>query len=216
MPRAHRRRVTIPVLLPAAAAAALTLLVACSQVARHRVLTFLYDGVPPLYVDLARYQPQPAETPATTEGEASGAMVAAQTRSYAHPAFARNLCGVCHYGEGGRVLKTVRQGLCQTCHPDKPPRRKFVHGPVAVNGCLACHHYHKAPYPKVLIADPQTLCFRCHVMEELRTDAHHATMQQKRCIDCHDAHGGDDRYFLLPGVAKDSTQEDTLIQGQEP
>jgi predicted CXXCH cytochrome family protein len=69
---------------------------------------------------------------------------------------------------------------------------------VAVNGCLACHRYHKSLYPGVLITDAQSLCYRCHVTKELTIDEHHATMEEERCIDCHDAHGGDDRYFLLP------------------
>jgi len=211
----RRRRATLPILF-LASVSALIVAVACSRAASHRVLTFLYDGVPPLYAELAQYGPQLPDPLAATKVDATGVVIAAGTRSYSHPAYQRNLCGACHDAEGGRVLKTAREGLCQTCHPDKPAKKKFVHGPVAVNGCLACHHYHKAPYPKVLIADAQTLCFRCHVMEELRTDAHHATIQQKRCVDCHDAHGGDDRYFLLPGVVKDGSQEDKLIQGQEP
>ena len=210
----RRGRATFPVFF-LAAASVLILAVACSRVVRHRVLTFLYDGVPPLHAELAHYEPLLADPLAATGDDATGDMVAARTRSYSHPAYQRNLCGACHDGEGGRVGLTAREGLCQTCHPDKPARKKFVHGPVAVNGCLACHHYHKAPYPKVLIADAQALCFSCHVMEELRTDEHHATLEQRRCIDCHDAHGGDDRYFLLPGVAKEVSRDDPLIQEQE-
>jgi predicted CXXCH cytochrome family protein len=69
---------------------------------------------------------------------------------------------------------------------------------VAVNGCLACHLYHKSEYPGVLVADAQTLCFHCHEEDAMRTDKHHATIEQDRCIDCHDPHGGDDRFFLTP------------------
>jgi predicted CXXCH cytochrome family protein len=189
-------------------------LVACSREARHRVLTFLYDGVPPLDADIT---PIPVEIPPDPDVETGppGAAGPAGRRVYNHPAYQRNLCNTCHATESGGVLKTARQGLCQTCHPDKPPRKEFVHGPVAVNGCLACHHYHRAPYPKVLIADAQSLCFTCHVMEELSTDEHHATIEEHRCIACHDAHGGDDRYFLLPGVAEDGPQEKTLMLERE-
>ena len=84
-----------------------------------------------------------------------------------------------------------------TCHADNPKKKKYTHGPMAVNDCLACHHYHKSAHPKVLVADAQTVCFHCHETEELRTDEHHATIEKERCIDCHDAHGGDDRFFLI-------------------
>lgn len=212
----HRGRIAHAALL-VTVTSGLLLAFACSRAVQHRVLTFLYDGVPPLHPELAGYEPQVSNTAQSTgQGESDGGLVAAETRSYSHPAYQRNLCGVCHDGEDGRVLMTVRQGLCQKCHPDKPPRKKFVHGPVAVNGCLACHHYHKAPYPKVLIADPQTLCFKCHVRRELTTGAYHAELDKKLCIDCHDAHGGDDRYFLLPGVAEQYAPEEAKKQEEEP
>jgi len=167
----------------------------CSQEVTHRVLTFLYDGVPPLEAGTAQPDIDAAATAATVgaEGGARGGEV--KPTSYSHPAYRKNLCGGCHDVDGGKLLKTAREGLCQTCHPDKPAKK---------NGCLACHHFHKAPYPKVLIADAQSLCFRCHVMEELATDKHHATIKEERCIVCHDAHGGDDRFFLLPGAVRET------------
>lgn len=173
---------------------------ACSPETRYRVLDFLYDGVPPLDAGGTDLEEQMQETAVATEPEKLPRSV---KTFYYHPAYQQNLCGGCHDVNGGRLLKTVRLGLCQSCHPDKPAKRKFVHGPVAVNGCLACHRYHKSRYPKVLIADAQTLCFFCHEMGELRTDEHHATIEKERCIDCHDAHGGDDRFFLLPKAATD-------------
>ncbi len=183
--------------------AVLVIASSCSREVTHRVLTFLYDGVPPLEAGPVQPEIELAEAgPAgAAEGGAPGGAEA--KKSYSHPAYRKNLCGGCHDVDGGRLLKTAREGLCQTCHPDKPAKKKFVHGPVAVNGCLACHHFHKAPFPKVLIADAQSLCFRCHVTEELATDRHHATIKEERCIVCHDAHGGDDRFFLLPGAVRE-------------
>ena len=161
------------------------------------MLTFFYDGVPPLdgAVQLEMDLSQAAVEDAGDE-PAAGARV--KQRFYSHPAYRKNLCGGCHDAEGGKLLKTVREGLCRKCHPDKPAKKEFVHGPVAVNGCLACHHFHKAPYPKVLIADEQSLCFRCHVAEELSAGGYHATIKEEHCVDCHDSHGGDDRFFLTP------------------
>lgn len=189
---------------------------ACSREATHRVLTFLYDGVPPLDAGLPLPEVEMSEASAeATEDEQAGRGKSKRQAFYSHPAYRNNLCGGCHDVDRGRLLKTAREGLCQTCHPDKPPKRKFVHGPVATNGCLACHLYHKSRYPKVLITDAQSLCFRCHVNEELTTDKHHATIKEERCVDCHDAHGGDDRFFLLPGVGKDGSRRNALIVEQE-
>ena len=183
----------------------MTVVAACSPEAGHRVLVFLYDGVPPLDAGVDGLETETADQPTATEGDGPPTPVVPTRRFYYHPAYKQNLCGSCHDVDGGRLLKTARLGLCQTCHPNKPEKKKFVHGPVAVNGCLACHRYHKAEYPKVLIADAQTLCFYCHEMGELRTDEHHATMEKELCIDCHDAHGGDDRFFLLPKAADSSS-----------
>ena len=170
---------------------------ACALEQRHEILTFFFDGVPPLTTQLTT-----ATQPETTEGLLPGAIepkseAEAGKKFYNHPAYQQNRCGECHDVERGGLVKTAREGLCLTCHPEKPGKKKFVHGPMAVNGCLACHRYHRSLYPKVLVTDAQTLCFQCHEMAELRTDEHHATMQKERCIDCHDAHGGDDRFFLI-------------------
>ncbi|MHC4697076.1 MAG: cytochrome c3 family protein [Planctomycetota bacterium] len=179
------------------AAAGLVVAVACSREARHQVLVFFYDGVPPLHAappDLGIGLPDVSVDAAI----APPARADVRKRFYSHPAYLANRCGGCHDIEGGGLLKTVRLGLCQMCHPEKPAKKKFVHGPVAVNGCLACHRYHKSLHPGVLVTDAQSLCYRCHVTKELMIDEHHATIEEERCIDCHDAHGGDDRYFLLP------------------
>jgi predicted CXXCH cytochrome family protein len=188
------------------AAAAIIAVAACSPETRHRVLVFLYDGVPPLggnVVDLDGNAPEGSLDPATAPTPTSAKL---GTRFYTHPLYWENRCGSCH-DANGRLLKTVRQGLCQSCHFEKPEdKKKYIHGPVAVNGCLACHRYHKSEHPKVLLEDAQTLCFHCHQTEELTTDKHHATMETERCVDCHDPHGGDDRFYLLPGVvAADSS-----------
>ncbi len=186
----------------AAVGATVVVAAACSPKAGHRALVFFFDGVPPLEAEVAQVEIEILEDP--TEGVLGPPRrVEAVKKFYNHPAYWENRCAGCHEGEGGGLLKTVREGLCQTCHPDKPARKKFVHGPVAVNDCLSCHLYHKSLYPKVLVADAQTLCFHCHETDELRTDEHHKTIEQERCIDCHDAHGGDDRFFLIKKEEKE-------------
>jgi predicted CXXCH cytochrome family protein len=170
---------------------------ACSPETKYRTLVFFFDGVPPLDAGIAELGGETSETLPAAETLESPQRVEAAKRFYNHPPYWENRCAGCHDVDDGGLLKTAREGLCQMCHPEKPAKKKYVHGPVAVNGCIACHLYHKALYPKVLIADAQDLCFHCHVSEELRTDEHHETIETERCIDCHDAHGGDDRFFLI-------------------
>lgn len=197
----HRARQSAATLV-AMAITALIVSAACSPEIRHRTLTFFFDGVPPFEVGIPHIEVQAPGDSLAGAGLEPPERVEAVKRFYNHPAYRDNRCAGCHDVDAGGLLMTEREGLCLSCHPEKPPKKKFVHGPVAVNGCLACHRYHKAEYPKVLIADAQTLCFHCHEQDELRTDEHHATMDEERCIDCHDAHGGDDRFFLIPKEEK--------------
>ena len=198
------RSLTVAVLITAVAVVTVT--AACSRETAHRVLVFLYDGVPPLDVDVGDLKVEMPDASTAIAVVAPPRHVRAKKRFYNHLPYRENRCGECHEGEGRGLLKTARQGLCQTCHHEKPvTEKKNIHGPVATNGCLVCHTYHRSVHPKLLLADAQTLCFHCHEMSELRTDEHHATIEEKRCIDCHDAHGGDDRFFLLPGVVTEDS-----------
>ena len=192
-----RRGVRRAAAFTATVAAALIVAAACSPETKYRTLVFFFDGVAPLDVGIAEFGGETSGIPSATEMLEPPKRVEAAKRFYNHPPYWENRCGGCHDVDEGGLLKTAREGLCQMCHPEKPAKKKYVHGPVAVNGCIACHLYHKALHPKVLVADAQDLCFHCHVTEELRTDEHHETIETERCIDCHDAHGGDDRFFLI-------------------
>jgi predicted CXXCH cytochrome family protein len=187
-----------------AAGLVLVVAAACSPEEKHEVLVFLFDGVPPLGGGPAGVGPEGPEGP---EQLGQPRRVKGMKKFYNHPAYWESRCGGCHDINAGTLLKTVRQGLCRTCHPEKPPKKKFVHGPVAVNACLACHRYHKSFFPKVLVTDAQDLCFQCHLLGELRIDAHHETMETERCIDCHDPHGGDDRFFIIPEEERAAKEE---------
>lgn len=189
-----------PAILTMTALVAVIVAATCSRETTHQVLVFFYDGVPPLDGRLADRRLALPEGPLELATAETPQPAKVKPRFYTHPLYWQNRCGSCH-GANGRLLRTVRQGLCQSCHFEKPEdKKKRVHGPVAVNGCLACHRYHKSEHPKLLVTDAQTLCFHCHEMGELTTDKHHATIETRRCIECHDPHGGDDRFYLLPGA----------------
>jgi predicted CXXCH cytochrome family protein len=175
--------------------AAALLVIACAEPARYRVLSFFFDGVP-----------RPGEE--QPRGYASGGTVMesdsvgpAADRPppqpvLPHAPYKENRCSTCHDLGTGLLVQTPERGLCQRCHENVPGELRFLHGPVAVNGCLACHHPHGSIHEELLLADAKTLCYRCHARDELTTGAHHATLDTQLCTDCHAAHGGDDRFFL--------------------
>ncbi len=185
-----------------AAAVGLCIASACSREGVHRVLVFLYDGVPPLVGEVVESDTAGPEVP-TAEPVAQSVIAVVPTKTlYLHTPFRENRCDGCHVASGGKLIKTVREGLCWECHPDKPPKMKYTHGPVAVNRCMACHINHKSRYPNTLKTDVRTICLECHVQANLSNDQHHATLEEERCIDCHNAHGGNEPFFLTArGIA---------------
>lgn len=199
------------IVLATEAAVVILIAVACSREGRHQVLVFLYDGVPPLDDGVVGQEAGPAEDAATLATGEKPPGPKPEKEMYSHPLYWENRCGSCHTA-GGTLLRTVRQGLCASCHFQKPAeKKKYLHGPVAVNDCLACHRYHRSRHEKILLTDAQTLCSYCHVTEELTPDKHHETMDKEPCVKCHDPHGGDERFYLLPGVAPANSSQDVLI-----
>lgn len=169
--------------------------VACSATAKHRVLSFFLDGVPPpgassTRSDTARSGGQPVAEPDNfTETP--------QPRQYfAHTPYRDNRCGGCHDVNSGGLVRSIDDGLCLVCHADLVAGARFVHGPVAVNDCAVCHHYHTSPFPNLLLIEPSATCLSCHDRDDLTTGEHHATIGDRSCVDCHHPHGGDDRFFL--------------------
>jgi predicted CXXCH cytochrome family protein len=94
------------------------------------------------------------------------------------------------------LFRTAEEGMCHSCHPDIPGEAAYVHGPVAVNDCLTCHHYHQSILPKLLLKKVNEVCFECHDSDDLIEGAHHAKVDEQPCNECHDPHGGADPYFL--------------------
>ncbi|MCP4593501.1 MAG: hypothetical protein GY842_22415 [bacterium] len=169
---------------------------ACSEETRYRTLRFFFDGVPdpgappPPRGYPARVPPtgtpEVAETP---KRKPSGKTI------WSHAPFRDNKCGDCHRARSGSV-PTAQEGLCARCHRDIPGDPPYVHGPVAVNDCSACHHHHSSVYPKLLLDERSALCARCHRREDLTAGRYHAADGEQACVDCHDPHAGDNPFLL--------------------
>jgi predicted CXXCH cytochrome family protein len=173
-----------------ATAVALVMMASCAETARYRVLSFFLDGVPPPGVSRGPSSSLPSS------GRAIDAVVAspATPRFFPHTPYRENRCEGCHDASSGQLIRAVQEGLCLSCH-SLVAERRYVHGPVAVNDCTVCHHYHASPHPNLMLADSVSICLNCHDRADLSTGAHHASMERS-CAECHDPHGGENRFFV--------------------
>ena len=186
------------ILLYASSLSALLLLLACSKLNRHRFLSFFFDGVPPPVSNVVDQALEPIRDP-VDEADSQAGAVAQKTRApvqYPHPPYRNGKCGSCHNPADGQLFKTARDGLCSSCHVELTRDRVYLHGPVAVNACLNCHHHHASIYPKVLLRGANETCTYCHNLDDLTSGSHHGTVEQDACVTCHDPHGGKNRFFL--------------------
>ncbi len=158
----------------------------CSPATRHKVLTTLFDGVPPEKTEAPVAAPSAAARPA---GPAS------RRSSYSeHGPYAAKLCNACHSAGATNNLVAPKDALCLQCHVLRTDVR-YVHGPVVSGGCLVCHDPHSSKYGYLLVSDTDGFCLRCHDADDVRKIQGHAEVQAN-CTDCHDAHGSNQRYLL--------------------
>lgn len=173
------------VLLMAAGGAVCALSAGCSTPTGHKVLTFLFDGVPPLREAGAEGTP------------AAGAQETAALRAEGprdHGPYAAHLCAACHEAAATNALVLPKDQLCFKCHEIRLDR-KFVHGPVVSGGCLVCHDPHSSSNPRLIVSGPGTVCFQCHDPRDVaRVEGHEGV--ESGCTECHDAHASDQRFLL--------------------
>jgi predicted CXXCH cytochrome family protein len=168
----------------AALCAAASLLLACTGPRGHRILTFLFDGVPPLE--------EPGAAAAGRPGAAPGGPAAVPAR--AHGPYAAKMCEGCHETGRGNALVVPADQLCGRCHV-LDLGKKYVHGPLNAGGCLLCHDPHESKSPYLLVAESGAFCLGCHDRWSLGpTEGHEAAGPS--CTFCHEAHMSDRRYLL--------------------
>ena len=175
------------------------LLASCDDVERHRVMTLLFDGIPPL----------PAEGPETDVAGLNPDEAARISRTggwYVHEPL--NDCTQCHGSRRQRAFSRQVQlvaevpQLCHNCHPDCTGMEGWVHGPVATGECLLCHEQHKARNEFLLVKPAPDLCFECHEPEAVRQVENHAEESYARCNDCHEGHVGATKSLLKVAFLK--------------
>jgi len=176
-----RRRTGLAVVLCVVAGMSLP---GCSAGTSHRVLSFFFDGVPPL---------APASSSGADGGAAQQGTATHAGNSSKHVPFAKKQCNECHVSGTNNLVAPVPE-LCFRCHKLDLTKRRYVHAPVVSGFCRLCHDPHNSRNPFLLVIKPEELCFFCHNAEDVYRNAAHRD-RDELCLKCHNPHA-DNRYFL--------------------
>jgi predicted CXXCH cytochrome family protein len=176
-------------------------LAGCDPVARHEALSTIFDGVPtlPPTEDLCKeyHEKRVAEEKAHIAAKKLPADDDEKT-VLSHAPYDEKRCNDCHSADKSTETGLIAppRELCFVCHTDFI-KGTFVHGPVAVGDCLACHVPHTSTFSPLLVLSRGEICGKCHREKRLASDMHNkVAARQMICIDCHDPHFGNARYFL--------------------
>jgi predicted CXXCH cytochrome family protein len=160
---------------------------------RHRVLTFFFDDVPPLYpVDIATTPEELADLGDELPG---GSKPPAWIVSVHGPVSKRE-CDLCHASRYSNRLNQKAEEICWDCHEPEDFPGQVVHGPVASGNCNGCHDPHRSEYPNLLVRAEAELCEHCHDEQSFARLEEHRATDGEDCQRCHDPHAADGEYML--------------------
>lgn len=174
----------------------LVLFTSCSPEKHYQTLAFFFDGVPdPAVQDESEATPVDSSSVTTVDRDISFTPKELNVvKEIVHQPFRERRCRDCH--KVGEIASQAPQVsvLCFSCHDASLVDGSFLHGPVAVGGCLSCHLPHKSSEPFLLIDPSPALCLNCHDHADVYQNESHADVTD--CLDCHDPHIGEDRMLL--------------------
>ncbi len=172
---------------------------------KHKILTTVFDGVPDLpsldelcqenIEDLFNkyYEQRIAEA---AGGDWEETKSKSRRTGSKHRPWKEKNCLACHNFQADNKLKLPKNKICLMCHKNFI-QGKYVHGPVAVGACLACHNPHNSPNPSLLRRSLKTICYKCHKERRQAYRMHDRVISKGMyCINCHDPHSRNMHYFL--------------------
>ena len=165
---------------------------ACSKSAKHSVLSFFFDGVPPPESDEDKLLGEDSDP----NGDGTGTASKKPKIISSHPPHTDRKCNECH-DMGGSFQILSSDDSCRSCHEDHffYKDSDWVHAPAATGDCSLCHKGHESQY-RALLTDSQTdLCLGCHNPDILMQPYHEAAKVQE-CSTCHDPHFSGNRLLL--------------------
>ena len=198
-------RATLTRLVPAAICLSLTAVISCNEARRQKILTFFFDGVPPLGGDPNALE---QEDKAQHVPEAL-AEVPEKPKVFIHKP--RRECDLCHgkrekKGMLSAEVKLVAKPpqLCFKCHPDADysESTEFVHGPLAVAECLFCHHHHQSKNEHLLKMPVPDICYQCHEKDDIDAIPDHSEETVSACLNCHTGHSSTRKGLLKSNLRR--------------
>ncbi len=188
-----KRIIRNPIIL---ACVLLAVISGCNRGARHKVLTFFFEGVPPLDADRqAADTKTPVEELPTVADEKSTRITRQTDPSEHDPGGDCNQCHLEGSWDKNRLAKSLPD-LCYSCHTNYSNAGGFLHGPIAAGECAFCHEPHQSKYIHLQKAPQPDLCYRCHLQEDIGSIADHRDEEHQICTECHDPHMGSTRNLL--------------------
>lgn len=87
--------------------------------------------------------------------------------------------------------------FCDECHSYQVDK-KWVHGPITVGGCSACHDFESTPIKYSIASQGTDLCFSCHsdIQEKFERGYVHGPVAMGLCIVCHSPHSSNFKFQL--------------------
>jgi predicted CXXCH cytochrome family protein len=166
---------------------------------KYRMLSFFFDGVPPLQSSenlKAAVGPDEVVTTDARLWQRSSA------QWVVHDPYDGEDCGECHASELSNELVLPRQELCWNCHDQEDFEGEVLHGPVAAGRCDGCHNPHRTRFESLLVVAPAVLCEQCHDQSTFANLGEHRGEQGDDCIECHDPHAADRDFMLREDVGE--------------
>jgi predicted CXXCH cytochrome family protein len=171
----------------------LAIIASCNETKRHRVLTFFFDGVPPL------------EGLPQDDGLTIDPRTGRQRREIVWTVHApQRDCDRCHgaqrkqdFSSAVKLVAPVPD-LCYQCHTQPTQMSGWVHGPVAAGDCLICHEPHRTVTPHLLKKPVPEICYQCHDPGAVWEIDRHDSPAYAACLDCHSGHASTESHLLKP------------------
>ncbi len=166
----------------------------CSIEKNRKVLSIFFDGVP-------EKKTEKKTDAVLAENSVNRIRIVPKTSKTVsqHPDHKSRNCSKCHSRSSANFLVTDKKKLCFTCHKKEKFDGAFIHGPVAVQACSACHSPHKSNNRKLLLAKGKELCLLCHKIPLMGSAF---PCKGDICIECHEPHVATNKYFLKEDIKR--------------
>jgi predicted CXXCH cytochrome family protein len=110
-----------------------------------------------------------------------------------HEGVTEGECDSCHVTADELDEGDDLSSICYNCH-DKKDEERYVHGPVAIGMCAACHSPHGSKEKAMLMMSAADLCIDCH--NQPLTKIHRGDDVEEKCLSCHNAHTSKQQYLV--------------------